>query len=79
MLVTGANGPCVGNIAPIIRVGFKGLCLQDGPISLRQADYVSAFPAGLTAAASWDRDLIHTRGIYLGEEFRAKGAHVYLG
>lgn len=53
--------------------------MEDGPLSLRQGDYVSVFPAGLTAAASWDRDLIHTRGVYLGEEFRGKGAHVYLG
>lgn len=67
------------NISPIPRMGFKGLCLQDGPMTLRQADYVSVFPAGLTAAASWDRNLILTRGVYLGEEFKAKGAHIYLG
>ncbi|KAG4033525.1 hypothetical protein MFRU_004g00330 [Monilinia fructicola] len=78
-LLTGANGPCVGNIAPIPRVGFKGLCFQDGPIAVRQANLVSAFPAGLTTAASWDRSLIKTRGEYLGAEFRDKGAHVYLG
>ncbi|KAM3075225.1 hypothetical protein ACMFMG_007329 [Clarireedia jacksonii] len=78
-LLTGANGPCVGNIAPIPRVGFKGLCLQDGPLSLRQSDYATIFPAGLTSAASFDRNLIHTRGEYLGEEFRNKGVHVYLG
>ncbi|RAL66097.1 hypothetical protein DID88_005755 [Monilinia fructigena] len=52
-LLTGANGPCVGNIAPIPRVGFKGLCFQDGPIAVRQANLVSVFPAGLTTAASW--------------------------
>ncbi|KAF7952147.1 uncharacterized protein EAE97_001644 [Botrytis byssoidea] len=78
-LLTGANGPCVGNIAPIPRVGFKGLCLQDGPASLRQADYVTVFPAGLTTAASWDRSLMKTRGEYLGAEFRGKGAHIFLG
>ncbi|KAJ8066955.1 hypothetical protein OCU04_004337 [Sclerotinia nivalis] len=78
-LLTGANGPCVGNIASIPRVGFKGLCLQDGPLAVREADYVTVFPAGLTAAASWDRSLMHTRGEYLGAEFRGKGAHVYLG
>ncbi|KAK6607853.1 beta-glucosidase G 1 [Botrytis cinerea] len=71
-LLTGANGPCVGNIAPIPRVGFKGLCLQDGPLSLRQADYVTVFPAGLTTAASWDKSLMNTRGEYLGAEFRGK-------
>lgn len=67
------------NINPIPRVGFGGLCLMDGPLALREADYVSVFPAGLTAAASWDKELILTRGQYLGQEFRDKGAHVYLG
>ncbi|GAB7354836.1 hypothetical protein MBLNU459_g5216t1 [Dothideomycetes sp. NU459] len=79
-LVTGtANGPCVGNIVPIPRLGFDGLCLQDGPLSIRQATYASVFPAGLTAAASWDKGLIYTRGLYLGAEFKAKGAHIALG
>lgn len=64
-LVTGVSGPCVGNIPPIPRLGFGGLCLQDGPLAIRQADYVSVFPAGLTAAASWDKDLIYQRGLLL--------------
>ncbi|EKG22356.1 Glycoside hydrolase family 3 [Macrophomina phaseolina MS6] len=79
LMLTGAAGPCVGNIAPIPRVGFKGLCLQDGPLGIRQADYASAFPAGLSAAASFDKDLIHERGKLIGEEFRGKGAHIFLG
>ncbi|KAK8203779.1 glycoside hydrolase family 3 protein [Phyllosticta capitalensis] len=78
-LLTGAPGPCVGNIAPIPRVGFKGLCLQDGPLAIRQATYASVFPAGLSTAASWDRDLMKLRGQYIGEEFRGKGSQVYLG
>ncbi|KAK9235318.1 glycosyl hydrolase family 3 N terminal domain-containing protein [Lipomyces kononenkoae] len=79
-LLTGiAQGPCVGNIPAIPRVNFQGLCLQDGPLSIRQATYASVFPAGLTAAASWDKGLIYQRGLYLGAEFKAKGAHVALG
>ncbi|KAI7516063.1 hypothetical protein KC316_g21239, partial [Hortaea werneckii] len=35
LMVTGAEGPCVGNIQPIERLGFNGLCLQDGPLSIR--------------------------------------------
>ncbi|KAK7522972.1 glycoside hydrolase family 3 protein [Phyllosticta citriasiana] len=79
VFTTGAPGPCVGNVAPIPRVGFKGLCLQDGPLSIRQATYASVFPAGLSTAASWDRDLMKLRGQYLGEEFRGKGSQIYLG
>ncbi|KAG9517670.1 glycoside hydrolase family 3 protein, partial [Aureobasidium melanogenum] len=73
------KGPCIGNIAPIPRIGFPGLCLQDGPLAIRQATYASVFPAGIAAASSWDRDLIRQRGEYLGAEFRDKGSHVMLG
>jgi beta-glucosidase len=52
---------------------------MDGPLAIRQASYASAFPAGLTVAASWDRDLAHLRGQDLGTEFKEKGAHVILG
>ncbi|KAF2140973.1 glycoside hydrolase family 3 protein [Aplosporella prunicola CBS 121167] len=78
-MVTGTTGPCAGNIAPIERLNFTGLCLQDGPLAIRQAIYASVFPAQLTAAASWDRDLIYKRGLYLGEEFKGKGAQIALG
>ncbi|EXJ83990.1 beta-glucosidase [Capronia epimyces CBS 606.96] len=78
-LVTGTSGPCVGNIGAISRLGFNGLCLQDGPLAIRQATYASVFPAGLTTAASWDRELMYVRGLYLGAEFRGKGSHVALG
>ncbi|CZR61747.1 related to beta-glucosidase 1 precursor [Phialocephala subalpina] len=66
-MVTGnIFGACDGNIVPIERIGFPGLCLSDGPAAVRPADLVSVFPAGLTAAASWDRDLIYQRGLFLG-------------
>ncbi|KAK5173999.1 uncharacterized protein LTR77_001078 [Saxophila tyrrhenica] len=79
MLVTGETGPCTGNIPAIPRLGFEGLCLMDGPLAIRQADFASAFPAGITVAAAWDRDLARQRGQELGAEFKAKGAHVILG
>ncbi|TKA68603.1 hypothetical protein B0A55_08915 [Friedmanniomyces simplex] len=78
-LVTGTPGPCVGNIGAIERLGFNGLCLQDGPLAIREATYASVFPAGLSVAASWDRDLARQRGVDMGQEFRGKGAHVALG
>ncbi|KAI9738727.1 MAG: hypothetical protein M1834_008232 [Cirrosporium novae-zelandiae] len=78
-MVTGVDGPCAGNIPPIWRLGFSGLCLQDGPLAIRQADYASAFPAGLSAAASWDLDLIKKRGVLMADEFKGKGSQVALG
>lgn len=77
-MVTGVPGPCVGNIYPIPRLNFSGLCLQDGPASLRTADYVSVFPAGVTIASSWDRQMMYDRSLAMGREFRAKGAQVAL-
>ncbi|KAL3457009.1 putative beta-glucosidase G [Aspergillus heterothallicus] len=78
-MVTGQPGPCVGNIVAIPRLNFTGLCLQDGPLAIRVADYASVFPAGVTVASTWDRDVLYERGYAMGEEFKAKGAHVILG
>lgn len=78
-MVTGQFGPCVGNIVAVPRLNFTGLCLQDGPLAIRVADYASVFPAGVTVAASWDRKILYDRGYAMGEEFKAKGAHAILG
>lgn len=75
----GSAGYCIGNIAAIPRLNFTGLCMLDGPNAVNRADLVSVFPSGITAAATWDRELIYRRGYALGEEFKGKGAHVALG
>ncbi|ORY08615.1 beta-glucosidase [Clohesyomyces aquaticus] len=77
-MVTGQPGPCVGNIVAIPRLGFSGLCLHDGPLAIRVADYASVFSAGVSAAATWDRAIMHERGYAMGQEFKAKGAHIAL-
>ncbi|KAK6076215.1 beta-glucosidase g [Seiridium cupressi] len=77
-MVTGTPGPCVGNIYPIPRLNFSGLCLQDGPLAIRVADYASVFEAGVTAASSWDKQILYERGYAMGEEFRAKGSQIAL-
>lgn len=61
------------------RVGFPQLCLQDSALGVRDTDNITAFPAGITAGATWDKDLIYQRGVAIGQEFRGKGANVYLG
>ncbi|KAG9055779.1 hypothetical protein FS842_001235 [Serendipita sp. 407] len=73
------RGHCVGNTAAISTINFPGLCLQDGPLGIRFADLVSVFPAGINAAATFNRDLIQQRGAALGAEFKAKGINVALG
>jgi beta-glucosidase len=64
---------CVGSTGAIPRLGFPSLCLQDAPLGVRFADYVSAFPAGGTVAAAWDRSLWYQRGVDMGSEHRDKG------
>ncbi|PPQ70745.1 hypothetical protein CVT24_000856, partial [Panaeolus cyanescens] len=73
------KGRCLGNVPAISAINFPGLCLQDSPLGIRFADLVSAFPAGINAAATFNRTLIRQRGVALGEEFRGKGVHVTLG
>lgn len=58
-MVSGQAGPCVGNTVAIPRLGFPGLCLHDGPLALRVADYTSTFSAGVSAGASWDKVLVY--------------------
>ncbi|KAI9823432.1 MAG: hypothetical protein M1832_002443 [Thelocarpon impressellum] len=72
-------GMCVGNTGPASQVGFPALCLQDGPLGLRFADHITAFPAGITTGATWNRDLMYKRGRALGLEARLKGINVLLG
>jgi beta-glucosidase len=43
------------------------------------ADYNSAFPAGGTVAASWDRQVWYDRGYAMGSEHNDKGIDVQLG
>jgi len=53
--------------------------MQDSPLGVRFADYVSAFPAGGTIAAAWDRGEWYRRGYQMGQEHRGKGVDVQLG
>lgn len=81
-LTTGAGllmGPCVGQTGSALRFGIPRLCLQDGPLGVRNTDHSTAFPAGITVGATFDKSLMYERGVALGAEFRGKGANVFLG
>jgi beta-glucosidase len=43
--------------------------LADGPAGVRPADGHTQFPAGVTTAATWDRELIYNRSRTMGQEF----------
>ncbi|KAK0233415.1 glycoside hydrolase family 3 protein [Armillaria fumosa] len=73
------NGNCVGNTPAVPSISFPGLLALDSPLGVRDADLVSAFPAAINAAATFNRTLIRQRGVAMGQEFRGKGVHVALG
>jgi beta-glucosidase len=47
---TTSNG-CGGIISAVPRLGFPGLCLQDGTNGVRGTDYVNAYPAAIHVGA----------------------------
>ncbi|KAK8029568.1 family 3 glycoside hydrolase [Apiospora rasikravindrae] len=74
-----ANNLCSGNIPAISRLNFPGLCLSDGPAGVRSTNYVSSWPSGISAGASWNRNLTRQRGVEMALEFKRKGVQVPLG
>jgi len=48
-------------------------------LGLRFADHATAWPAGLTAGATWNRDLIRERGRLHALEAKKKGINIILG
>ncbi|KAJ7629352.1 glycoside hydrolase family 3 protein [Mycena polygramma] len=75
------GGRCVGNTPPIGVNGskFPGLCLEDAPLGVRFADFITAFPTGVNTAATFNRKLIRRRGLFMGREHVGKGVNVALG
>nr|P22506.1 RecName: Full=Beta-glucosidase 1; AltName: Full=Beta-D-glucoside glucohydrolase; AltName: Full=Cellobiase; AltName: Full=Gentiobiase; Flags: Precursor [Saccharomycopsis fibuligera]AAA34314.1 beta-glucosidase 1 precursor [Saccharomycopsis fibuligera] len=71
--------PCVGNTGSVPRFGIPNLCLQDGPLGVRFADFVTGYPSGLATGATFNKDLFLQRGQALGHEFNSKGVHIALG
>ncbi|KAH8814885.1 family 3 glycoside hydrolase [Xylogone sp. PMI_703] len=72
------NG-CSGNIPPIPRLNFPGMCLSDAGNGVRSTDFVNSYPSGLHVGAAWNKDLAYNRGLHMGGEFRTKGVNVALG
>jgi len=79
-MVHGSSGPCVGNGTNNSRLGIPALHLQDGPAGVGDGvQGVTALPAPILLAATWDTDLARQYGTIIGAEARGKGIHVSLG
>jgi beta-glucosidase len=69
----------VGHIPAIPRLGIPELNLEDGPAGVADGMIqVTAFPAPITVAASWDPALMERYGVAMAQEELAKGANVQL-
>ena len=70
--------------AAVPRLKVPSLRLSDGPNGVRGTRFFNGVPAGClpcatALGATFDTDLLHSVGRFLGEEAKAKGAHVLLG
>jgi beta-glucosidase len=69
--------------APVERLGIPAIKVTDGPSGARGAHGRSGpssvcFPSGTALAATWNPALVERAGMALGEEVKAKGAHILL-
>ncbi|KAM0345488.1 hypothetical protein ACHAPU_006415 [Fusarium lateritium] len=72
-------GLAVGTTGAAVNVGFPALALQDGPLGIRFADNATAWPAGITVGATFNKKLMYQRGKAHGKEAKGKGINVILG
>ncbi len=62
------------------RLGIPEIWLADGPQGLRNhAPHSTLYPAGILAAATWNRDIAARYGESLGDDARARGVGILLG
>ena len=62
------------------RLGVPEILLADGPQGLRNhAPHSTLYPAGILAAATWNRDIVKRYGESLGDDARARGVAILLG
>jgi len=73
-----------GYVPGIPRLGIPALIETDAGVGiangggLRPGDTATAFPSGLSTAASWNPDVAFSVGVALGSEARARGFNVVL-
>lgn len=83
-MLHGHKGTYVGNIVGNDRLNIPSINMHDGPQGFRVTSTTApegsttAWPSALTAAASWDTDLIYRFHAAMATEFKQKGANVQL-
>ena len=80
-LLAGAD---MWHTVPVERLDIPVLKVTDGPNGARGTEETMGttsvcFPSGIALAATWNTDLVERVGQALGDETKAKGAHILLG
>jgi len=65
-------------IQAIPRLGLPALRMSDGPLGVHDYGPTTAYPAGISLAASWDTELARRVGESMGRDARARGVHFIL-
>ena len=61
------------------RLGIPNIKMADGPVGVHWwCEKSTAYPASITLASTWDRNLSYRLGMALGRDCRARGVHVLL-
>jgi len=67
------------NIRGYEHLGIPEIRFADGPVGVRNYGKSTSYPASITLAASFDRDIAQNVGKSIGMEARSKNVHVMLG
>ena len=79
MVHGGGTSNYVGHVMGNTRLNIPELNMSDGPSGVANGKtQVTAFPAPIGAAATWDYDLVKRYGAAMGQEQRGKGSNVHL-
>ncbi len=65
-------------IQAIPRLGMPALRMSDGPLGVHDYGPTTAYPAGISLAASWNTELARRVGQGMGQDARARGVHFIL-
>ena len=63
---------------PFRQLGIPSLKMSDGPLGVHDYGPATAYPAGISLAASWDVDLGKRVGTAMGKDARARGVNFIL-
>ncbi|MEM7333195.1 MAG: glycoside hydrolase family 3 C-terminal domain-containing protein [Chloroflexota bacterium] len=76
-------GDSLWTTPPVKRLGIPAMKVTDGPNGARGGNFAggnnsACFPAGISLASTWNRQLVGQIGEALAEEAESKGAHLLL-